>query len=105
MTTGVIIKDPSLPDLRSNHIHENNMFQVQMESHAKQRWKKYQIDNPKILGESVVPKALIETCSIFWTLETWDFYIQILFIILIYITLEVLFYNFIYIIQFPYQFR
>ena len=65
MTTGVIIKDPSLPDLRSNHIHENNMFQVQMESHAKQRWKKYQIDNPKILGESVVPKALIETCSIF----------------------------------------
>ena len=26
MTTGVIIKDPSLPDLRSNHIHDNNMF-------------------------------------------------------------------------------
>ena len=73
MTTGVIIKDPSLPDLRSNHIHENNMFQVQMESHAKQRWKKYQIDNPKILGESVVPKALIETCSIFWE-EMWFIY-------------------------------
>ena len=66
MTTGVIIKDPSLPDLRSNHIHDNNMFQVQMESHAKQIWKKYQTDNPKIQGESVVPKALHETCSIFW---------------------------------------
>ena len=26
MTTGVIIKDPSLPDLKSNHIYENNMF-------------------------------------------------------------------------------
>lgn len=26
MTTGVIIKDPSLPDLRSNKIEENNMF-------------------------------------------------------------------------------
>ena len=28
MTTGVIIKDPSLPDLRSNFIYDNNMFQV-----------------------------------------------------------------------------
>ena len=35
MTTGVIIKDPSLPDLKKTHIYENNMFQVQMESHAK----------------------------------------------------------------------
>ena len=28
MTTGVIIKDPSLPDMRSNKIEKNNMFQV-----------------------------------------------------------------------------
>lgn len=28
MTTGIIIKDPSLPDMRSNHIYGNNMFQV-----------------------------------------------------------------------------
>jgi parallel beta-helix repeat protein len=65
MTTGVIIKDPSLPDLKKNHIYENNMFQVQMESHAKSKWKQYKTDNPKIIGESVVPKNLMETCSIF----------------------------------------
>lgn len=26
MTTGIIIKDPSLPDLKKNSIKENNMF-------------------------------------------------------------------------------
>jgi hypothetical protein len=41
MTTGIIIKDPSLPDLRSNHVHGNNMFQLQMEAHAKSKWKEY----------------------------------------------------------------
>ena len=65
MTTGVIIKDPSLPDLRSNFIYDNNMFQVQMEAHAKKKWKQYQTDNPKIIGESVIPKDLFETCNIF----------------------------------------
>ncbi len=65
MTTGVIIKDPSLPDMRSNTIQFNNMFQVQMESHAKSKWKEYQTNNPKIIGESVIPKGLAETCNIF----------------------------------------
>jgi len=39
-----------------------------MESHAKKRWKNYQNDNPKIIGESVVPKNLVDTCNIFWDL-------------------------------------
>jgi len=38
MTTGIIIKAPSLPDLKSNQIVENNMFQMQMEGHAKKKW-------------------------------------------------------------------
>jgi parallel beta-helix repeat protein len=46
MTTGIIIKDPSLPELRSNTITDNNMFQVQMERHAKTKWKQYETDNP-----------------------------------------------------------
>jgi len=41
------------------------MFQVQMESHAKKMWKQYKTDNPKIIGENVIPKDLVETCSIF----------------------------------------
>ena len=41
------------------------MFQVQMESHAKTKWKEYQTNNPKIIGESVIPKGLAETCNIF----------------------------------------
>lgn len=65
MTTGIIIKDPSLPELRSNTIVDNNMFQVQMERHAKAKWKQYETENPQIKGESVVPKDLIETCAIF----------------------------------------
>lgn len=65
MTTGVIIKEPSLPDLRSNKIELNNMFQLQMEAHAKKKWAQYQTDNPEINGESVIPKTLVETCSIF----------------------------------------
>ena len=65
MTTGIIIKDPSLPDLRSNHVHGNNMFQLQMEAHAKAKWKEYQINNPKIIGESVIPKTIIDKCIIF----------------------------------------
>jgi len=65
MTTGVIIKDPSLPELRSNTIQDNNMFQMQMEKHPKQNWKQYKTDNPKIIGDSVVPKELVETCNIF----------------------------------------
>ena len=64
-TTGIIIKAPSLPDLRSNEICGNNMFQVQMEAHAKTKWREYQLNNPKIIGESVVPKSLVETCNIF----------------------------------------
>ena len=35
MTTGIIIKAPSMPVLKSNCIVDNNMFQVQMEGHAK----------------------------------------------------------------------
>ena len=41
------------------------MFQVQMEAHAKTKWREYQLNNPKIIGESVVPKSLVETCNIF----------------------------------------
>lgn len=41
MTTGIIIKEPSLPDLRSNKIEKNNMFQLQMEAHAKKKWVQY----------------------------------------------------------------
>ena len=65
MTTGIIIKEPSLPDLRSNKIEKNNMFQLQMEAHAKKKWIQYQTDNPEIQGESVIPKTLVETCTIF----------------------------------------
>ena len=64
MTTGIIIKAPSMPVLKSNCIVDNNMFQVQMEGHAKQKWKQWKNDNPKILGESVIPKDLSETCNI-----------------------------------------
>ncbi len=36
-TSGVLIKDPSLPELRKNDISKN-YYQVQMEKHAKKKW-------------------------------------------------------------------
>ena len=61
LAAGVLIKDPSLPDMQRNEIAKNT-FQVQMEKHGKKRWVKYQKDNPKIIGNNEIPKS---TCVIF----------------------------------------
>jgi hypothetical protein len=61
LAAGILIKDPSLPDLRRNEITKNT-FQIQMEKHAKVNWAKYQIENPKIIGNNEIP---VSTCSIF----------------------------------------
>lgn len=37
LAAGILIKDPSLPELRRNEICKN-FFQVQMEKHAKKKW-------------------------------------------------------------------
>lgn len=61
LAAGVLIKDPSLPDLQRNEVSKNT-FQVQMEKHGKKRWAKYLKDNPKIIGTNEIPKS---TCTIF----------------------------------------
>jgi len=58
---GILIKNPSLPDLRRNEIAKN-FFQLQMEKHASKKMEKYMNDNPKIIGNNEVPKNF---CQIF----------------------------------------
>jgi len=36
-TSGILIKEPSLPDLRRNEIRMN-FYQIQMDKHAKKKW-------------------------------------------------------------------
>jgi parallel beta-helix repeat protein len=43
---GILIKDPSLPELRKNTV-SSNLYQVQMEKHAKSRWAQYMKENPQ----------------------------------------------------------
>ncbi len=60
-TAGILIKDPSLPEMKKNEVSKN-YYQVQMEAHAKAKWEFYLRDNPKIIGNNEIPKA---TCIIF----------------------------------------
>lgn len=60
-TAGIVIKDPSLPDMKKNEISKN-YYQVQMEAHARPRWEFYLRENPRIIGASEIPK---QTCNIF----------------------------------------
>lgn len=60
---GIIIKDPSEPQLRKNQIEKNDV-QVEMERMGAQKnWTNIQRENPLIVGTNVIPTK--STCSIF----------------------------------------
>ena len=51
---GIIIKDPSLPEIKRNEICKN-FFQIKMEKHGRSVWPRIELENPKIIGNNEIP--------------------------------------------------
>jgi len=58
---GILIKEPSMPEIRRNEI-QKNFFQIKMEKHASKMFSRICKENPKIIGNNEIPG---NTCNIF----------------------------------------
>lgn len=58
---GLLIKEPSLPEVRRNEMSKN-FFQVKMEKHMRKDWPRMMKENPKIVGNNEIPGT---TCILF----------------------------------------